>query len=185
VKSKKVKDLMIPLAEYATVKEDAELFDAVAALEKAQSKFGKDRYRHRAILVMNAAGQVVGKISQMDVIRSLEPKYSEIGDPRMISRAGFSLQFLKSMLETLGLWQDSLADICQKAKSVKVKEFMYAPTEGEYIDEDASMSQAIHQLVMGQHHSLLVLTGAKKISGILRLTDVFEEVVRSIKACNS
>lgn len=79
-----VKDLMVPLEEYATVHEGATLYEA--ALEKAQMEFDQTRYRHRAI----------------------------------------------------------------------------------------------HRLVMGHHQSLLATRG-EKIVGILRLTDVFQEVCLAIK----
>ena len=48
-----VKDLMVPLEEYATVSEDASLLDAVLALETAQRNFDQARYRHRALLVLD------------------------------------------------------------------------------------------------------------------------------------
>jgi CBS domain-containing protein len=183
VKDKTVKDFMVPLADYATVYEDETLYDAVMALEKTQQEFDQSRYRHRAVLVFGKNDQIVGKISQMDVLRALEPRYGEIGDPEKISRAGFSPQFLKSMLDSFGLWRESLTDICQKALKNKVKNFMYTITEGEFIKENASLGEAIHQLVMGHHHSLLVVSDKDKIVGILRLTDVFEEIVQTMKTC--
>ena len=39
MKSHLVKDIMVPLSEYATVSENATLFEAVLALEAAQEKF--------------------------------------------------------------------------------------------------------------------------------------------------
>jgi len=63
-----------------------------------------------------------------------------------------------------------------------VKNFMYTPTEGEYVEESASLNEAIHQLIMGHHQSLLV-TRKKQIVGILRLTDVFKEVFEVMKTC--
>jgi len=73
MKSYTVKDLMVPLSEYATVSEDATLYDAVLSLERAQENFEDKhtRYRHRAILVLDKDDQVVGKLSQLDVLRSL------------------------------------------------------------------------------------------------------------------
>ena len=55
MKSYSVKDLMVPLSEYATVTQDATLYEAVLALEEAQEKFEDKhtRYRHRAILVLD------------------------------------------------------------------------------------------------------------------------------------
>ena len=39
MKSYSVKELMVPLSEYATVTENATLYDAVLALEEAQENF--------------------------------------------------------------------------------------------------------------------------------------------------
>jgi len=179
-----IKDLMVPLEEYATVSEEATLFEAVTALEEAQEALDRDRYLylHRAVLVYDKNNQIVGKISQLDVLRALEPKYDDLGDVGKMSYTGFSPQFLKTMLKQGALWETPLRDICSRAGGFKVKTFMYTPTEGEYIDEDASLNEGVHLLVMGRHQSLLVTRG-KEIVGILRLTDVFSEVFHIMKTC--
>ena len=180
----RVKDLMVPIEEYATVSQDATLLEAVSALEQAQEKLDRMRYPylHRAILVFDQDKNIVGKISQLDILRALEPKYEKIGDPTTLSRAGFSPQFLQSIMEQFSLLSDSLADICRKAANRKVRDFMYTPGEGEYVEEDTTLTEAIHQLVMGHHQSLLVTFG-KDIVGILRLTDVFKAVFQIMKTC--
>ena len=182
MKSITVKDLMLPLAEYAIVPEEATLGEAIFALEKAQKEFDPSRHRHRAILVLDKDKKVVGKISMLDVLKGLEPKYGKISHMGMLSRAGFSSDFLQSMLDQHALWAEPFKDICSKAAKLKVRNFMYTPCEGEYVDEGATLSQAIHQLVMGHHHSLLVTRG-DEIVGILRLSDVFREICEEIKAC--
>ena len=58
----------------------------------------------------------------------------------------------------------------------------HTPTEGEYVNEDATLDVAIHRLVMGHHQSLLVTRG-KKIVGIIKLTDIFAEIFQTMKAC--
>ena len=184
VNSLLVKDLMVPLAEYATVKENATLYEAVLALEEAQEKFEDKhtRYRHRAILILDNDGQVVGKLSQLDVLRALEPKYQKMIQGEGLHRYGFAKEFEQSILEKFGLFANPLDDLCRKAGEKNVKEFMYTPSEGEYVAEDASLAVAIHQLVVGHHQSLIV-TRDKKIVGILRLTDVFAAVFHQMKAC--
>ncbi|MBN2060879.1 MAG: CBS domain-containing protein [Deltaproteobacteria bacterium] len=179
-----VKDLTVPLDEYATVSIEATLYEAVLALEKAQEELDRKRYLylHRAVLVLGDGGKVVGKVSQLDVLTALEPKYRQMGQASSISRAGFSPQFLREMLEKFSLYTEPLVDICRKASELKVKDFMYTPGEGEYVDEQASLPEAIHQLVMGHHQSLLVTRG-EKIVGVLRLTDVFKEIFRIMKSC--
>ncbi len=181
-----IKDLMVPLEEYATVPEEATLFEAVSALERAQETLDRKRYLylHRAVLVYDKNHKIIGKVSQLDVLRALEPKYEDLGDLGRLSRAGFSPRFLKTMLKQESLWDSPLRDICTKAASFKVKTFMHTPTEGEYIDEDASLDEAIHLLVMGHHQSLLVTRGKEKeIVGVLRLTDVFAEIFQIMKQC--
>jgi len=181
-----IKDLMVPLEEYATVSDEATLFEAVSTLENAQESLDREKYLylHRAILVYDKNNKIVGKISQLDILRALEPKYENLGDLGKLSRTGFSPRFLKTMLKQEALWDSPLRDICTKAGSYKVKSFMYVPTEGEYIAEEASLDEAIHLLVMGHHQSLLVTRGKdKEIVGILRLTDVFAEVFQIMKTC--
>jgi CBS domain-containing protein len=181
MQAKKVRELMVPLEEYATVSEDSSLYEAVLALEEAQDKFRKNTYKHRAILVYDKNRNVVGKLSQLDVIKGLESGYKNL-DLSAVKHTGFSPEFIRSLMRTHDLWSKPLDEICRKAPSIKVKEVMYTPTEGEYVREDATLNEAIHRLVMGKHQSLLVTTG-EKIVGILRLTDVFMEIGEVMKAC--
>jgi CBS domain-containing protein len=184
LKSYFVKDLMVPLSEYATVTEDATLYEAVLALEKAQENFEDThtRYSHRAVLILDKGGDVIGKLSQMDALRALEPKYQKMVKGAGLHRYGFTKEFEESILEKFGLFAGPMEDICRKAGEKNVKEFMYTPTEGEYVSADATLELAIHQLILGHHQSLLVAQG-KKIVGVLRLTDVFAAVFHKMKEC--
>ncbi|MBF0450588.1 MAG: CBS domain-containing protein [Candidatus Magnetomorum sp.] len=171
---------MVPLSEYATVSEDATLRDAVVSLETAQKKYILNQYTHKAILVYGKDGKIIGKISPLDIIRALEPKYRQIGhsDPLStigLSRFGLSSGFLKSLVEQYHLWDEPFEKIVAESASKPVKEFMYTPSEGEFVKIDAPLSQAINQIIMGHHQSLLVLQG-EEIVGILRLVDIFKKV---------
>ncbi|MGD8228640.1 MAG: CBS domain-containing protein [Desulfobacteraceae bacterium] len=183
MKTTPVRDLMVPLSEYATVSQEATLSEAILALERAQEKFDPKRQRHRAILVFDQNNKIVGKLSQLDILRALEPKYAEMGEPGAMSRAGFSPQFLSSMVEKFSLWDAALEELCTKAARLMVKDIMYTPSEGEYVNEGASLGEAIHMLLMGHHQSLLVTRG-EDIVGILRLVDVFKAVCDAMKACD-
>ena len=125
----------------------------------------------------------MGKLSQLDVIKGLEAGYKKMGDFKGISHTGFSTDFIQSMVGKYDLWQKPLEDLCSRAPQIKVKDIMYTPTEGEFVPEEATLDQALHQLVVGHHQSLLVTKGGKEIVGILRLTDVFQEVCEMIKTC--
>ena len=183
MKNFKVKDLMVPRAEYAVISEDDSIYEAVLALEKAQQEFDQTRYRHRAILVEDKSHKIVGKLGQLDILRSLEPKYQEMSaETPGMAKFGFSKKFLLSMLENYKLFNKPLEDLCRKAGQEKVVKYMHQPTEGEYIDQDDSLDKAIHLMVVGHHQSLLVTSG-QEIVGLLRMTDVFAAVFHAMKEC--
>lgn len=179
-----VEELMVPVDEYATVSKDATLFEAIMALEKAQELQDRKKYHylHRGILVRDKNKKIVGRISQLDVLRALEPKYKQIGDTRAISRAGFSPQFLRSMIQNYALCETSLIDMSGRGARIKVKDFMYTPEEGEYVESDARLCEAIHMLVIGHHQRLLVVSEGE-IVGVLRLVDVFMKIFELMKQC--
>jgi CBS domain-containing protein len=182
MKNKIVKDLMIPISEYETIPIESNLYEAALTLDKAQKTYEQGMYPHRILLISDENGEIVGKISQLDVLRALEPKGQQIHDSKTLSRFGVSSQYLKPMLNQCGFWDKPLIDICRSAGRLKVKILVCAPAEGEYVPEDASLSEAIHQLALEHHQSLLVIRG-KKIVGILRQTDLFKEVVQTLDVC--
>jgi CBS-domain-containing membrane protein len=177
-----VKELMVPLSEYATVPEGSTLFEAVLALEHAQEEFDHNKYKHRAVLILDKDRQVVGKLGQLDVLRALEPKNEDLGDINALVQYGFSSNFVRNVRKQRRMQSSPLKDICGKAARLKVEDFMQAPSEGEIIDQEASLEIAVLQLVMGHHLSLLVSRNSK-IVGILRLTDVFAAVFHTMKEC--
>ena len=178
MKMKKVTEVMIPLSEYAVVNEDESLKDAIKILFETQKEISCTEYKHRAVLVRNAAKRIVGKVGPLDLLRALEPKYSKIGRPEQLSkiglsRFGLSNEFLNSMVEHYNLWDEKCDVLVRKASKLKVKDIMYTPGEGEYVNDDTPVSEAIHQFILGHHQSLLVLK-KKRVIGVLRLTDVFK-----------
>lgn len=183
MKNELVKDLMIPLSAYATVSEDATLSEAVLALKQSQADFDQDKYRHRAILVMDNNQQIVGKVNLQAILKSLEPKYDDMFSDSEPAHMGFTRKYQKAIFESMKLWQDPLDKICEKAEQISVKSLMVPPKESAMIELDAPLGEAVHQLVLGRHQSLMVTTD-NKVIGVLRLTDVYEFVSDAILACN-
>ena len=182
MKNRLVRDLMVPLSEYATVSEDATLGEAVAVLEKAHAGCDPARHPHRAILIFDKQHQVVGKVNFLSILRALEPKYDEMISDTGPWHMGFTRKLQKAMFESLRLWQDPLEEVCKKAARVRVKTFMVVPRESEMIEPDAPLGEAIHQLVLGHHQSLLV-TKDNQVVGVLRLADAYQTVADAILGC--
>ena len=167
-----IRELMIPIKDYATVPHTATLGETMNALQN-EKKRSDQQYRHRSVLVVDDKGRVVGKVSQMDILRALEPKYSTMGSDFSLSRLGFSTAFIKTLENRLDLWNRSFKDILGDMDRIPVTEVMYKPSEHQHVKINDSLTTAIHQIVMGRHQSLLV-TDKKKVIGILPATDVYQ-----------
>jgi CBS domain containing-hemolysin-like protein len=175
-----VKELMLPIRDYATVPLEATLREAVHALEKAQETLAPSRHKHRALLVLDESDNVVGKITMKDILIALEPKFGKVEGAGVLERSGFSPDLIKSMLENSAIWAKPLQYVHERSVKLKVSDFIRPPSKGEYIDENAALGEATHQLVTQPYLSMLVTRG-KEVVGILRLSDVFTRICDEIK----
>lgn len=175
----RVKDLMVPLSEYAVVPVGSTLFEAVLALEKAQEEFDHSKYRHRAILIMDENNRIIGKLNHLNALRALIPEHDGKYRTNELSRFGFSNSFIRKLHQQRLQQTLPLRELCKNAREFKVEDYMYAPSEDECIDHRADLDTAIHQLVQENLRSLLV-TRQGEITGILRLADIFSAVYHTM-----
>lgn len=184
MQTKKVSELMVPIADYATIHEDATMEEAMQALESENKKFGDAPYRHQSLVVINDNKHVVGRLSQIDMMRSLEPGYGQISDNHhWMGRSVLSKQVLITLREQFGLWEQPLESMCKAIERSKVKDQMQKPAEGEFVLDTDTLNIAAHRTVMGQHHSLLVIRKDRVIVGILRSTDLFNAFYDMLDSC--
>lgn len=179
MKDKNVKEVMIPLSDYAIVPEEETLANAIKTLKQTQ-KDNRFRHKHRAVLAYDKNNNITGKLSVFDILKALEPKYRQFEHSDHtgnigLSRFGFNNEFLNSLIDNFNLWDETLEELVKKASHLKVKDIMYTPGEGEYVDEKAPASEAVHQFILGCHQSLLVLK-KDRVVGVLRLADIFDLV---------
>lgn len=184
MKATKVKQVMVPLSDYATISEEDTLADALRVLNHAQTDT-KYRLKHRAVLALNAENKVTGKLSFRDILKALEPKYRQFENPENVSgiglsRFGLNEDFLNSLLDNFNLWDESIEELVQKASKSIVKDVMYTPGQGEYVSADAPLAEAVHQFILGCHQALLVVED-KEVVGIIRLADLIELVCNAIE----
>lgn len=168
----RVKDLMVPISEYASVQTGTTMLDALRVLKDMQSAYSESRYLHRGILVLDNMNNVIGKISQLRVLKAVIPDNPAENEVNL-HQFGFSASFVESIRGQYRLDNKIInVDNLRKMGNLKVEEFMQTPTPGEYVAEDASLDVAIHQLVSRTHLGLLVTSG-ERIVGVLRISDVF------------
>ena len=124
--------------------------------------------------------RVVDKLGHTDIVLNLDPRYQNHENSETIahtSTAGLSPALLRSLVQWDSLWNESFEQRCQKVLNLKVKDCMCTSANDERVLESDLLEVAIHKLATGRHQSLLV-TGADGVVGILRLTDVFEQIAR-------
>jgi signal-transduction protein with cAMP-binding, CBS, and nucleotidyltransferase domain len=76
-------------------------------------------------------------------------------------------------MESYRFWRDGLEDVCRRAGNIRVRDVMVSAEVR--IDAGASLTEAIHMLVMARAQSILVTSGTDVV-GILRLSDLFAEI---------
>ena len=175
---KNVGDVMLSLDEYATITSGCTIGEALIAMNKAQLGMTYDRHQHRAVLVLDESGTVIGKLTHWSVLRSLESGLLQGEDLASLDRAGLSPDFIGRLKHQTRIFEGSLKRTCRMAGRVRVEDAMVPVAES--ISEDAPLAEAIRQLVALHAQSLLVQRRGKVV-GILRLCDVFEEVADCIR----
>lgn len=177
-----VKNLMVPISDYATISEGSTLLEAVLALENSRVDVGNTIYPHWIVLVLNSDDKVIGKLSQINVLRALE---SENSNDEMIARLcsfGFSSRFITALREGGHPEKTALEEIYTDPKlmNMKVEDFMRKIAHNDFIDENTPLTTAAHQMSVRQRLSMLV-TREGEVIGVLRLSDVFTAVINAIK----
>jgi CBS domain-containing protein len=172
-----VADIMVPLSEYAVVDEDATIVDALRVLQESQRNLQPGRQPHRAILVRNRAGRIVGKLHHFAFLRALLPERKVRAAQDLLDRAGVGDDFRDTSMRMLDLLTGDFVDVCERARNVVVGDVCTSVTVS--IHERAPLSDAIPLFLAHQTLSLLVTRDGETI-GILRLSDFFDELSRQI-----
>jgi CBS domain-containing protein len=182
MEDKKVRDLMVKTEDFPSVSQEATFLEALDALEAAQEAFSSGKAKQRIVLVKDGAGNVVGKISPIDLSRGLEPGYKEL-DQRLKGFIRFGVGYLiKPLKEQYWLWAQPFEDLCRKALNVRVMEFMSTPDENRVVGPNDSLAEALHLFVTASHDSLFVVEGGR-IIGLLRFSDLYRMISGLMKSC--
>ncbi|MBB5347429.1 CBS domain-containing protein [Desulfoprunum benzoelyticum] len=177
-----VRDLMVPVDRFPKISYRTSFYEAVRALEAAQQKYMTGEARQRILLVEDDDHRIIGKLSPIDLLRGLETNYSRIVAENTLSRFGFT-NIWKTIQEDYNLWGNPFHDLCRKAAQVQVKDFLKGPSEGQTVAVDDLMAKCFHLFVMNRHDSLFVVDG-DQIVGLLRFSDVYQEVSKTMKECH-
>jgi CBS domain containing-hemolysin-like protein len=171
MKDIQVKEVMIPISNYVTVKKASSLIEVIQALEMARKS--ENERAHRDAIVVNENGSFIGKVTMMDIFRALEPNFKKIAPEK--TKGVLTRKFVMDAVRDFNLWLEPMENICQRGEKMRVADVMHAPEEVEYIKESDTLEKALAEFVMGVHQPLIVKKG-DEVTGVLRFGDLFEIV---------
>lgn len=170
--TKKVRDLVVPLSEYAVTTADQSLKDAVLSLRRiyCQVEDGKcTEAGHRSALVMDAKGNLAGILDFRSILKVLIPEISG-GLSAKLESLGVTMAFAQA--DALDLDESRLSFRARVIKNAEtlVKEVMLK-VRGT-ISADAELMEALKLIHVNKIHMLPVYDGEKLI-GVVRDSDLF------------
>ena len=179
MKNTMIKDVMIPISDYMTIKEEDILYDVFQILEKNKKESTKPA--HRDAIVINDKGEFKGKVTMIDLLRALEPNYKNL--TKDYKKGVLKKDYIMKAVKDFNLWLEPIQTLCQRGNKITVSEIMHVPEDHEYVQEEDSCEKALHDYVMGVHEPLIVKKG-DKVTGVLRFADLFEIVRKEMLSCS-
>jgi len=177
----KVHEIMIPIAKCLKVRKDHSLIEVFKALD--QNRATDNDAPHKDSIVMDESGDFIGKVTMIDIFRSLEPRYRQVEKQQKMASL-LSTAAVMEIARDFNLWMEPTKTICERANHLKVADVMHVPEKVEYIKEGDSLERALHIYVMGVHQPLIVRNDDNEITGVLRFGDIFEAFRQSLLSCD-
>ena len=150
---KTIKELVTPLENYPHLPYWATLKEALIQLGSALED------GINTVLVFNEAYKLIGILTPSDILRGIEPTFGH----RFKERVEF--------------WSDLLSPATNERMMETVKTFM-SPARTA-IDAEDSLFKALH-IMVSENQPLLAIQEQGKIIGVLKLDDVFREIVEQL-----
>ena len=174
-----VKEIMIPILNYVTVRKSDNLTEVLRAIEERRT--AEQGHAHRDAIVVDENGRFVGKVTMIDIFRALEPNYRKTKNTEERQQT-LTDAFVQKAVKDFKLWLEPVESVCERGGKVTVAEAMQIPEKSEYLEEDDSLEKAMNYYVMGVHQPLIVRKG-DDVTGVLRFGDVFEVVREELVNC--
>jgi CBS domain-containing protein len=131
-------------------------------------------------LVVDDDRNVAGFLEFKNLLRGLEPRYVEFAESAQ--KGGFSAERVRSELQKHGLWKDALEGLCKEAGEALIMTLVSVPDESQIISAEASINEAIYQMIVSGKDYLCVMDG-QSLAGVISLSDVLGHICDTVRGC--
>lgn len=179
---KKVKDIMAHIDEYEKIDAEAPLCNALATMKSNHEKLkkGLPGPYHKTMMVTDATGKIISKLSFFDLIKGLVPesakevKHSKRFYAILSSRTLEVADEITEMQKRFQWLHSSFSDLVKQETKKKVKDVM-SPIYPLLTEED-SINKAVFVMFKENIRQPLV-TRDGEIIGVVSLMDVLPELL--------
>jgi DNA-binding response OmpR family regulator len=170
----RVRDIMVPLSSFSTIREDRTVAEAIETIllsfSRTMATATVQETVHRSIIVLDKRSKVTGVMTFTDLLAGLQPSYMKLMSERPQSAADVFLEAPNYS----GMFTVLVREIAQKT----VRELMSdAPPT---IDAKANLMEAANRLLTLGVRRLLVTDGDDMV-GVVREQDLFFEMANVVR----
>jgi len=167
-----VRDIMVPLEEYACICDTCTLRQAIEEMTRVQILRRRQASLPRTALVFDAMmTDLLGMLRRRDILRGLEPRFMLSGSMDY-GRKLFDVEVDPNLAE---LTHDKMIAGIRRRAERPVKDYM-VPIKAT-IEHDDHLMKAIYEMV-DRNTSLLPVLEKGNVIGVIRSVDVLNEVAR-------
>lgn len=158
----RVRDILIPIAEYPHIRRDSALRDAFVAMQRGLTT--EKRFRH--VLVLDEAGRLIGILGLRDILRGVFPDYLRATLPGQI-RAEVVLPEYPALAS---FWEETFHTQCREEADKPAAPYV-VPVKARVAPDDP-VTKAAYLMVFTDTNMLPVVEG-DIVLGVIRLVDIF------------
>jgi len=171
---KRVNEIMIPIEQYPSVRDNSTLREAIAKIEEAQLEVKLRKSLPRVLLVFDQINVLVGTVRRRDIMRGLEPKY-------LLSK---TLEYKKKLFDIdvdpnlAELSYDRVVRGIREQANRPVSDVM-RPIEA-ILDAEDHVMKAV-QAMVALDVSLIPVLRKGQLVGVVRSVEAFRELAQLVR----
>lgn len=171
---KRVKEIMIPVEQYPSVRDNATLREAIIKIEEAQLEVERRKSLPRVLLVFDEIDVLVGTVRRRDIMRGLEPKYL-LSKPLEYKKKLFDIDVDPNLAE---LSYDRVVRGIREQANRPVSDVM--KPVAAILDADDHVMKAVQAMVALDVNLIPVLQDGKLV-GVVRSVDAFHDLAQLVR----